>query len=221
MIPTGDKDGFGLRRHAVGVLRILIERQLPVALDALLQLAAERFPPDLLSPTVVSDLHGFILERLRGLLREQGYSANEVEAVLSQMPTRIDVVPARLAAVREFGALPEAASLASANKRIQNILKKSDAQTAEVDQALIVDGAEKQLSDALGAAEPGIDADLVAGRYTGALKALAGLRGDVDAFFDQVLVNAEDPKLRANRHALLRKLGTLMNQVADISKLAA
>ena len=221
LIPTGDKDGFGLRRHALGVLRILIERKLPIGLDTLLQLAADRFAPNLLSSTVVGDLHGFILERLRGLLREQGYSANEVEAVLSQMPTRIDVVPARLAAVREFGALPEAASLASANKRIQNILKKSDGATAELDQALMVDGAEKQLSDALMSAEPTIGADLAAGRYTGALKALAGLRGDVDAFFDQVLVNADDPKLRANRHALLKRLGTLMNQVADISKLAA
>ena len=221
LVPTGDKDAFGLRRHAVGVLRILIEKKLPVALTDLLAMAAERFPPGLLSATVVGDLHGFMLERLRGMLRDQGYSANEIEAVLSQMPTRIDVVPARLAAVREFGALPEAAALASANKRIQNILKKSDATTGDVDPALISEVAEKQLSAALLAAEPGVGADLAAGRYTPALKALAALRGDVDAFFDQVMVNADDPKLRANRHALLRRLGLLMNQVADISKLAA
>lgn len=229
LVPTGDKDAFGLRRHAVGVLRILIEKTLPIELTALLAMATERFPPGLLSATVVADLHGFMLERLRGMLREQGYSANEVEAVLSQMPTRIDLVPARLAAVREFGALPEAIALASANKRIQNILKKSEGEagaggqhgTRDVDTALMSEDAEKRLNAALLAAEPGIGADLAAGRYTPALKALAGLRGDVDAFFDQVMVNAEDPKLRANRHALLRRLGMLMNQVADISKLAA
>ena len=221
LIPTGDKDAFGLRRHAVGVLRILIEKKLPVALTDLLAMAAEQFSPGLLSATVVADLHGFMLERLRGMQRDQGYSANEIEAVLSQMPTRIDVVPARLAAVREFGALPEAAALAAANKRIQNILKKSDATTGDVDPALILEDAEKQLNAALLAVEPGVGADLVAGRYTPALKALAALRGDVDAFFDQVMVNADDPKLRANRHALLRRLGRLLNQVADISKLAA
>ena len=220
LVPTGDKDAFGLRRHALGVLRILIEKKLPVALTDLLAMTAERFPPGLLSSTVVGDLHVFILERLRGMLRDQGYSANEIEAVLSQMPSRIDVVPARLAAVREFGALPEAAALASANKRIQNILKKSDVTTGEVDPALITEAAEKQLNAALLAVEPGVGADLAAGRYTPALKALAALRSDVDTFFDQVLVNADDPKLRANRHALLRRLGRLMNQVADISKLA-
>ena len=220
LIPTGDKDAFGLRRNALGVLRILIEKKLPLELPQLLRMAAERFPENMLSARVVDDLHGFILERLRGLLREQGYSANEIEAVLSQMPTRIDLVPARLAAVREFSALPEAAALASANKRIQNILRKSDAQRGDIDSTLIVDLAERKLHDALLVIEPGVSADLAAGRYTNALKALAGLRTDVDAFFDQVLVNAEDPKLRANRHALLRRLGALMNQVADISKLA-
>ena len=234
LIPTGDKDNFGLRRHAVGVLRILIEKKLPVELTSLLAMAAERFPGNLLSASVVADLHGFMLERLRAMLREHGYSANEVEAVLTQMPVRIDLVPARLAAVREFGALPEAAALASANKRIQNILRKSDAESrgitggvdgvagvADVDPALINEDAEKKLNAALLAAEPGVGADLAAGRYTPALKALAALRGDVDAFFDQVLVNADDPKVRANRHALLRRLGMLMNQVADISKLAS
>ncbi|MEP7084892.1 MAG: glycine--tRNA ligase subunit beta, partial [Betaproteobacteria bacterium] len=119
VVPTGDKDAFGLRRHALGILRILIEHKLPIELPALLQLAADRFPAALLSASVAGDLHGFMLERLRGLLREQGYTANEIEAVLSQMPARIDLVPARLAAVREFGRLPESAALAAANKRIQ------------------------------------------------------------------------------------------------------
>ena len=253
LIPTGDKDAFGLRRHALGVLRILIERKLPIELTSLLQLAADRFPQAMLSATVVGDLHGFILERLRGLLREQGYSANEVEAVISQQPTRIDLVPALLAAVREFSALPEAAALAAANKRIQNILKKSPGATiaaaessdtaaittvnwttAEiaavessdtaaimaVDPSLFADAAERSLHRALLAVEPLVAAELAAGRYTTALKVLAGLRGAVDAFFEQVLVNADDPAVRANRLALLNRLGILMNQVADISKLA-
>ncbi|MEO8135592.1 MAG: glycine--tRNA ligase subunit beta [Betaproteobacteria bacterium] len=221
LIPTGDKDAFGLRRHAVGVLRILIEHGLAVGLIDLLELAAARYPAALLAATTVADLHGFILERLRGLLREQGYTANEIEAVLSQRPTRIDLVPARLAAVREFSVLPEAAALAAANKRIQNILRKAETIEQLVDPRLLAAPAEKSLHEALLEAEPGINAELAGGRYTSALKALAGLRGDVDAFFDQVLVNAEEPDVRANRLALLNRLGQLMNQVADISKLAA
>jgi glycyl-tRNA synthetase beta chain len=141
--------------------------------------------------------------------------------VLSQMPTRIDLVPARLAAVREFSALPEAAALATANKRIQNILKKADAVGMQIDPGLFSDAAERSLHGALLAAEPLVAAELAAGRYTAALKMLAGLRGEVDAFFEQVLVNAEDTKVRANRLALLNRLGGLMNQVADISKLAS
>ena len=221
LIPTGDKDAFGLRRHAVGVLRILIEHRLAVELSDLLELALAQFPAGLLAATTATDLHTFMLERLRGMLREQGYTANEIEAVLSQMPTRIDLVPARLAAVREFGALPEAEALAAANKRIQNILRKAGAVGGAVDPELFVDPAEKSLHRALLAVEPQINAGLAAGHYTGALKALAGLRGDVDAFFDQVLVNAEDAAIRANRLALLHRLAQLMNQVADISKLAA
>ena len=221
LVPTGDKDAFGLRRHALGVLRILIEHALAIELPVLLRLAAERFPSGMLSASVVADLHGFMLERLRGLLREQGYTANEIEAVLSQMPTRIDLVPARLAAVREFSAMPEAAALATANKRIQNILKKADAVGTEIDPALFSDAAERSLHGALLATEPLVGAELSAGRYTTALKSLAGLRGGVDAFFDQVLVNAEDSGVRANRLALLHRLGGLMNQVADISRLAS
>ena len=221
LVPTGDKDAFGLRRHALGVLRILIERRLPLDLVELLRLAAARFPAGMLSPTVAADLHGFMLERLRGLQREEGYTANEVEAVLAQMPVRIDLVPARLAAVREFGALEEAAALAAANKRIQNILKKADAVGSEIDPAVLTDAAEKSLHAALLAAEPLVGAELAAGRYTTALKSLAGLRPEVDAFFEQVLVNADDAGVRANRLALLNRLGGLMNQVADISRLAS
>jgi glycyl-tRNA synthetase beta chain len=220
LVPTGDKDAFGLRRHALGTLRILIEHKLPIELTDVLQMAASHFFHDLLSKTVVADLHGFILERLRGLLRDQGYSANEVEAVLSGRPTRIDVVPARLAAVREFSALPEAEALASANKRIQNILKKADGFGRDVDQPLLAEDAERDLHRALTDVEPMVERELAAGRYTTALKSLAGMRGTVDTFFDKVLVNAENPGVRANRLALLNRLGLLMNRVADISKLA-
>jgi len=220
MIPTGDKDAYGLRRHALGTLRILIEHQLPIDLLEVLQMAATHFFHDLLSKSVVPDLHGFILERLRGLLRDDGYTANEVEAVLSQMPARIDQVPPRLAAVREFGALPEADALAAANKRIQNILKKAESVGADVDPSLFTEDAERALHRALSDAEPAVERELAAGRYTNALKALAGLRGAVDTFFDKVLVNADDPRIRANRLALLNRLGLLMNRVADISKLA-
>jgi glycyl-tRNA synthetase beta chain len=220
LIPTGDKDAYGLRRHALGTLRILIEHKLPIVLPDVLRMAASHFFHDLLSKTVVDDLHGFILERLRGLLREQGYTANEVEAVLSERPARIDLVPARLAAVREFSALPEAEALAAANKRIQNILKKADGVGRDVDPPLLAEDAERNLHRALTDAEPMVERELAAGRYTTALKSLAGLRGTVDTFFDKVLVNAENPSVRANRLALLNRLASLMNRVADISKLA-
>jgi glycyl-tRNA synthetase beta chain len=220
LVPTGDKDAYGLRRHAVGVLRILIERGLAVDLPAVLRMAESHFFHDLLSKTTVDDLFGFILERLRGMLREQGYTANEIEAVLVSRPARIDQVPARLAAVREFGALPEADALAAANKRIQNILKKADAVGDLVNEQLFAESAERDLWNALAAAEPVVESELAAARYTAALKSLAALRGAVDAFFDKVLVNADDLQLRANRLALLARLGRLMNRVADISKLA-
>ncbi|MEP6702069.1 MAG: glycine--tRNA ligase subunit beta, partial [Betaproteobacteria bacterium] len=177
LVPTGDKDAFGLRRHALGTLRILIEHGLPIDLPAVLRLAEAHFFNDLLSKTTVPDLHLFMLERLRGLLREQGYTANEVEAVLSQLPGRIDQVPARLAAVREFGALPEAAALAAANKRIQNILKKAAAAGTQPDEGLFAEDAEHDLHRALMAAEPVVERELAEGHYTAALKALAALRG--------------------------------------------
>ena len=220
LVPTGDKDAFGLRRHALGVLRILIEHKLALDLEALLRMASDGFPPAMLTASVVTGLHGFVLERLRGLLRDEGYTANETEAVLAQLPTRIDLVPARLAAVREFSGLPEAAALAAANKRIQNILKKADAVKTEIDPVLFIDAAESSLHRALLAAEALVGVELAGGRYTEGLKALAGLRGGVDTFFEQVLVNADDPRIRGNRLALLNRLGVLMNQVADISKLA-
>ncbi|WP_133647446.1 glycine--tRNA ligase subunit beta [Paraburkholderia flava] len=220
--PTGEKDPFALRRHALGVLRILVEKQLPVDLVALLRAAHAQFAsvPAVADATVA--IYEFCLDRLRGLLRERGYAAGEIDAVLALNPTRLDDVVARLDAVREFALLAEAASLAAANKRISNILKKSDGSTsAGVQSALFVEAAEKALYAQLEQVAPRVQSQLAQRQYTGALSALAALREPVDAFFNDVMVNAEDPALRANRLALLGALHQQMNCVADISRLAA
>jgi glycyl-tRNA synthetase beta chain len=162
------------------------------------------------------------MDRLRGLLRERGYAAGEIDAVLALNPTRLDDIVARLDAVREFATLAEAASLAAANKRISNILKKSEsAATGGVQVSLLVEAAEKALHAQLEQVAPRVQSQLAARDYTGALTALAALREPVDTFFNDVMVNAEDPALRANRLALLGALHQQMNCVADISRLAA
>jgi glycyl-tRNA synthetase beta chain len=155
------------------------------------------------------------------MMKDDGYSPQEVDAVVSQRPMNIPEVLNRLAAVREFMALPEAESLAAANKRIGNILKKSEAANSAVAESLLVEPAERALFDALKVAAPEFDAAFHAQNYTAALKSLAVLKTPVDAFFDGVMVNAEDAKLRNNRLALLNDLHRLMNKVADLSKLAA
>ncbi|HEY1607650.1 MAG TPA: glycine--tRNA ligase subunit beta [Paraburkholderia sp.] len=220
--PTGEKDPFALRRHALGVLRILIEKQLPLDLVELLRAAYAEFAgvAALTDPTAA--LYEFFMDRLRGLLREHGYAATEIDAVLALNPTHLDDIVARLAAVREFAALAESASLAAANKRISNILKKSEgADVAQIQVALLVEAAEKALHDQLLQVAPRVETQLAAREYTGALTALAALRETVDTFFNDVMVNAEDPALRANRLALLTALHKQMNSVADISRLAA
>jgi glycyl-tRNA synthetase beta chain len=224
--PTGEKDPFALRRHALGVLRILVEKQLPVDLVELLRAAYRQFAsvPNVADPTAA--LYEFFMDRLRGLLRERGYGAGEVDAVLALNPTRLDDIVARLDAVREFAALAEAASLAAANKRISNILKKSegiaaDGPQAMVQAALLIESAEKALHAQLEQVTPRVQSQLAEREYTGALSALAALREPVDTFFNDVMVNAEDPALRANRLALLGALHQQMNCVADISRLAA
>ncbi|MHB8353120.1 MAG: glycine--tRNA ligase subunit beta [Burkholderiales bacterium] len=221
LIPTGDRDPFGLRRAALGVIRILIESNLPLALPQLLQHAVDGFEPSTLAATTVSDLNGFILERLRGYLREREFSAEEIESVVSQNPARLDRVLLRLNAVRAFRTVPEATSLAAADKRIRNILKKSGPAEGmpELQSEYLTDAAEKALYAALLACEPVVDDHLVRLDYAAALRHLAQLRTPVDIFFTEVMVNAEDPALRANRLALLMRLGHLMNQVADISRL--
>jgi glycyl-tRNA synthetase beta chain len=220
--PTGEKDPFALRRHALGVLRILVEKQLPVDLVELLRTTYAQFAavPNVADSTQA--IYDFCMDRLRGLLRERGYSAGEIDAVLALNPTRLDDVVARLDAVREFSALNEAASLAAANKRISNILKKSDgAPAGGVQVNLLQEAAEKALYAQLEQVAPRVQSQLAAHDYTGALTALAALREPVDTFFNDVMVNAEDPALRANRLALLGALHQQMNCVADISRLAA
>jgi glycyl-tRNA synthetase beta chain len=256
-IPTGDKDPFALRRHALGVIRMLVEKELNLSLGKLMDISSGAFEGvaqiqggAVNAGTGNDDLTNFIFDRLAGTLREQGYSAQEVDAVLSLRPQLLNEVPKRLAAVRAFAALPEAAALAAANKRVGNILKKAEGDFAlrqtdgttshstklpkdgsqvagyqgerdEINVGLLQEPAEQTLHQALSQIAPKADAAFSAGDYTASLQALAALRAPVDAFFDNVMVNAEDKKLRTNRLALLAQLHQAMNRVADISRLAS
>jgi glycyl-tRNA synthetase beta chain len=219
-VPTGDKDPFALRRHALGLIRMLVEKSVPIDLPNLLSLAVPVFGTVITDPTV--PLLDFIFDRLAGSLRDQGYTAQEVDAVLSLRPARLADVGTKLAAVRAFAALPEAASLAAANKRVGNILKKVEGTVAaQIDERLVNEPAEAALNTALNDAKPRADSAFERGDYTASLQALAALKTPVDAFFDTVMVNADDPALRANRLGLLATLHAAMNRVADLSKLAS
>ena len=220
--PTGDKDPFALRRHALGVIRMLIERDLAVELPRLIDAACRPFVPvaGWLNPG--ADIEKFLKDRLVVMLRDQGYTAQEVDAVAERLPARWGEIPRRLDAVRAFAALPEAAALAAANKRVGNILKKAEgAVPTAVDAALLGEAAEQALAAALQRVAPEADAAFEQGDHTRSLQLLAQLKGPVDAFFDAVMVNADDPALRANRLALLGALQRAMNRVADLSRLAA
>jgi glycyl-tRNA synthetase beta chain len=221
-LPTGDKDPFALRRHALGVIRMLVEKDLALDLKALLASAVPAFGDKITDASAA--LGDFVYDRLAGSLREQGYSALEVDAVLALRPQRLGDVPRRLAAVRAFTALAEAPALAAANKRISNILKKADAAgvvDAHVSELLLQEPAEKALFAAMQDTTPRAQALFAAGDYTASLQTLAALRAPVDAFFDGVMVNAEALDLRLNRLGLLKTLHLAMNQVADLSRLAA
>ena len=247
-LPTGEKDPYALRRHALGVIRMLVEKQLPLDLPPLLQTAAQTFTSathySRSDPTSggpkVSGVHkttghilpdaargnaqllAFIDERALGYLQGRGYSAQEAEAVLAARPPWRDL-PQALDALRAFARLPEAPALAAANKRIGNILKKAgeaQAVDAHVDEALLREPAEKELHAAMQRVLPQADAQFAAGDYTASLQTLAGLRAPVDAFFDGVMVNAEDGGLRRNRQSLLKRLHQAMNRVADLARLA-
>ena len=203
--PTGDKDPFGLRRAAVGVIRILTERRLPLSLRDYVKDAA---------------LESFVYERARGYFQEQGYSANEVEAVLSLRPERLDLVPRQLEAVRAFAGLPEAESLAAANKRIGNILKQAGAVHPGFDMALLVLPEEKALAKTFRQLQGSVEKAYGDLEYTRALKELASLKVPVDAFFDKVMVMDKDARVRDNRIGFLGTLHGTMNRIADLSKLA-
>lgn len=220
-LPTGVKDPFALRRHALGVLRILIEQQINLNLPELLEQAAATFGTLIQdAQTSNQQLMNFIIERLHGYLRDQGYSAQQVAAVVAVRPAWGEI-PQCLEAVAAFAALPEAPALAAANKRIGNILKKSDADIADsVQTSLLTEEAEKALHNSMQSIAPQADEQFQAGNYTASLQKLAGLKEPVDAFFEHVMVNADDPALKANRLALLRQLHTAMNRVADLSSLS-
>ncbi|MEY2686145.1 MAG: hypothetical protein RL375_343 [Pseudomonadota bacterium] len=219
-LPTGDKDPFALRRHALGVIRILVEKNLPLELPELLAGAVPAFVDSIENPS--AQLAEFFHDRLAVALRDQGYSAQEVDAVLALKPARLGDVPKRLAAVRSFAALPESTALAAANKRIGNILKKAEGEVqAQVDAALLKEPAEAALAAALAEVGPAADRLFELHDYEASLRALAALRSTVDAFFDGVMVNADDPSLRTNRLGLLASLHAAMNRVADLARLAS
>lgn len=226
-VPTGEKDPFGLRRHALGILRILIETPLDLPLGALLKTAAGNFPAGILSVSVAKDAEAFMLDRLRGYLRERDFEVSHIEAVLYTLDGRLHQVLPRLEGVRAFAALEVAKDLAAANKRVQNIMRKNheeigtDLEGAVVKPALLIEAAEKDLYQAMHDITPFVQGYLDRGEYGKNLKALVTLKPFIDDFFEKVMVMCEDRNLRLNRALLLQQLGKLMNQVADISKLAA
>ncbi len=227
LIPTGDKDPFGLRRHALGVLRILIETPLELPLPMLLKIAAENFPAALLSTSVSQDVEGFMLDRLRGYLRERDFDPSHIEAVLYSIDGRLHEALPRLQGVRTFAALAVAKDLAAANKRVQNIIRKNQEElgaamsNAVVDTKLMTDEAEINLYTAMQDIAPFAKSYFDRGDFGQNLKALVTLKPFIDDFFDQVMVMSGNTALRMNRAALLQQLNKMMNQVADISKLAA
>jgi glycyl-tRNA synthetase beta chain len=218
-VPTGDKDPFALRRHALGVIRMLIEKDVALGLPELLALSAPVFGDKITGGA--DALIDFVYDRLSGSLREQGFSAQEVDAVMALRPARLGQVSQFLSAVRAFAALPESPALAAANKRIGNILKKAGEVDAHVNTALLQEDAEKNLHAVMQKLLPESEAQFKAGDYTASLQTLAALRAPVDAFFDDVMVNAEEMDLRLNRQGLLKSLHVAMNRVADLSRLAA
>ena len=241
-LPTGDKDPFALRRHALGVIRMLVDADLQLNVGQLLEVSFRAFGlegqldlglgPESWNAVMVGDkvieldktapakILTFIYDRFAGSLREQGYSAQEVDAVLALRPQRLGDVSKRLSAVRAFAALPESAALAAANKRIGNILKKTDDVDAHVSELLLQEAAEKALYAAMQSVLPQAEIHWQHGDYAQSLQTLAALRAPVDAFFADVMVNAEAMDLRLNRLGLLKSLHLAMNRVADLSKLA-
>lgn len=219
-MPTGDKDPFALRRHALGVLRMLIEKELNVSLTQLVDIGYEAMQTVAGVKDARAELLAFFEDRLRVIFKDKGFSAQEVDAVLAANPATPLEVPARLEAVRAFSQMEEAEALAAANKRIGNILKKSTEAIKEVDAALFEEDAEKTLFDALVGVEPQVQCLYGEGAYTDVLKLLAPMKAPVDKFFEDVMVNVENEAIRQNRLALLARLHRTMNLVAELSRLA-
>jgi glycyl-tRNA synthetase beta chain len=217
--PTGDRDPFGLRRAALGVVRIIVENKLPLSLTDLADAAFESFKSN-----AGTDLVEFINERFAGYLKDLGFSTLQVDAVLSRNQLRPSLVPLQLEAVKAFQALPEAESLASANKRVANILRQAEAKGesfADAEPGELTEPAERALSEAIRSTSAKAGELYDKGDYAGYLTSFSVLKAPVDAFFDKVMVMADDPKVRRSRLALLHDLREAMNRVADISKLAA
>ena len=248
-LPTGDKDPYALRRHALGIIRLCTEKNLQLSVPDLLEVSAGAFasetPAPLFVDRLVEDLRSrgksfaigtvkrhisresqikvldFIFDRLSGVLRDQGFTAHEVDAVLAPRPPILADIPKRLNAVHAFAVMPEAPALAAANKRVGNILKKAEGGlNGEVNAALLQEPAEKALYQGLLEIAPKADKAFKAGDYTASLQTLAALKAPIDAFFDKVMVNTDKVELRNNRLALLLQLQQTMNRVADLSKLA-
>ena len=220
--PTGDKDPFGLRRSALGVVRILVEQGLPLSLHDLVNAAFEGYAGKI--GGAHTDLTMFFFDRIRSYFLEQGYTANEVEAVISMHPVRIDLIPKQLEAVRAFALMPESASLAAANKRVANILKQAASKGESFANAKpneLAEPAELALHKAIRSTSAEADKQFERGDYTAYLKSFAVLRAPVDSFFESVMVMVDDEKVRHGRLALLADLRSAMNRVADLSKLAA
>jgi glycyl-tRNA synthetase beta chain len=218
--PTGDKDPYALRRQALGVIRILSERDLPLRLSASVEDAFSVFEAVAGVKPAAAELVAFFFDRMRGYFAEAGYSASEVDAVLAVSPDRVDLIRKQLTAVNMFNSLPEAPSLAAANKRIGNILKKAGRVLPDFRTDLLIEAPEKTLAAEFAAARIKADQHFAAQDYAGMLQTLAALKGPVDAFFEGVMVMTDDARLRDNRVALLAQLRDTMNRVADISRLA-
>ena len=219
-VPTGDKDPFALRRHTLGVIRMLIEKDVAIDLASLVAVAKPAFGEQITDAS--GALIEFIYDRLAGSLREQGFSTQAVDAVMALKPQRLSDVSKRLQAVRAFAELPESPALAAANKRIGNILKKAEGVVSDViSRELLQESAEQALYAAMQRCLPESSAQFAKGDLSASLQTLAALREPVDAFFNDVMVNADHPALKANRLALLQSLHQAMNRVADLSRLAA
>ena len=217
--PKGSADPFALRRAALGALRIIVEKNLPLDLEDLVKKSAALFGDKLTNQNVVSDVVDFMLGRFRAWYQDEGIAVDVIQAVLARRPTRPADFDARVRAVSHFRTLDSAEALAAANKRVSNILAKADAAIGEINLTACVEPAEKALAEAVLALRTEVQPLIAQGDYTAVLDKLANLRAPVDSFFDNVMVNAEDPELRQNRLAILNTLQGLFLQVADISVL--